>query len=159
MKKSDMLFALLRKSAVLKDCVKNNNDRTFLINLKYQYAKLQPTLRNMIRTMATDIDRFNMEHGTEQAVVAVLNNYHNSGNERPETGAGHPVLVDTVTENRFVIMRNTIVVNNVIVFKEEEHQAFIVAFGCLARAKERQEKIIRDNEEEQRRLNILSEFL
>lgn len=159
MKKSDMLFALLRKSAVLKECVQNNNDRTFLINLKYQYAKLQPTLRNMIRIMATDIDRFNMEHGTEKAVAAVLENYHNSGAERTETGSGHPVLVDTVTENRFVIMRNNIIVNGVVVFKDEEHLAFIVAFGCLARAKERQEKIIRDNAEEQRRLNILSEFL
>lgn len=159
MKKSDMLFALLRKSAVLKEYVKDNNDRIFLINLKYQYAKLQPTLRNMIRTMATDIERFNMVNGTENAINAVLQNYHTSGAERPETGVGHPVLVDTVTENRFVVLRNTIVVNDVVVFKDEEHQAFIVAFGCLARAKERQEKIIRDNEVEQRRLNILSEFL
>lgn len=159
MKKSDMLFALLRKSAVLKDCVSTDTERKYLLNLKYQYSKLQPSLRNMIRIMATDVDRFNLINGEIATISSVLENYHLSGSERPENGVGHPALVDTITDNRFIIMRRTIMSNGVVVFKDEEHQAFVVAYGCLARAKIHQEKIIRENEIEQKRLNILSEFI
>ncbi|AFC21600.1 hypothetical protein GAP32_150 [Cronobacter phage vB_CsaM_GAP32] len=159
MKKSDMLFALLRKSKVLKDIVKTTNDRKFLIELKYQYCKLSPSLRNMIRVMATDIDRFNFT-GDENSVAQVMNNYYPiTGNERTETGNGHPELIDTITGNRFKIFRNTIKSKDVIVFKEAEHEAFIVACGCLIRAKQREDEIIKKNAEEQKRLNILSEFL
>lgn len=159
MKKSDMLFALLRKSTVLCELITNDNERNFLIDLKYQYSKLQPSIRNMIRIMATDIERFEMENSSIKSIAGVFENYHTSGEERPETGQNHPVLIDTVTNNRFVILRNTINVNNIVVFKDDEHKAFVVAFGCLVRAKERQEKIIRENKIEQERLNILSEFI
>lgn len=158
MKKSDILFALLRKSKILKEDIKTNNDRTFLISMKYQYSKLSSSLRNMIRIMATDIDRFEIT-GNIKSIEAVLENYHSSGQERPESGQSHPALVDNVSGNRFIIFRHDIKSNGVIVFKDEEHYAFIVACGCLFRAKERQDEILKQNAEEQKRLNILSEFL
>lgn len=159
MKKSDMLFAILRKSKVLKDIVNTNEERKLLIEMKYEYCKLSPSLRNMIRVMATDIDRFDFI-GDEKAISLVYENYHlYNMNEKLETGNGNPELIDKITGNRFKIFRNEIKSNGIVVFKDMEHAAFVVACGCLFRAKQRQDEIIKKNVEEQRRLNILSDFL
>jgi len=157
MKTSDWFFALLRKSRVLKNVILTDNDRQMLIHFKYEYSKLQPTLRKMIYVMADElsIDRFETENSSKQDLCNVLENYHQNV-KIPLNKC--PVLIDTVSGNRFVITHDTIKVGDVVVFKENEHNAFVVAYGCLLRAKERQAKLIAERDEEERRMNVLSEF-
>ena len=152
MKKSDLLFALLRKSVLMKEYVNNDYYRKFVVNLKYEYAKLQPSLRNMIRVMASDIDRFSTHNVDKSTFNSALMGENFNIN-------GHPAIVDNITNNRYIVKQDTITCNGTVVFKDSEHSAFIVAFGCLVRAKKHQEKIMQQNKEEQIRLNILSEFL
>lgn len=158
MKKSDLLFALLRKSNnVLKEDINTDTDRKFLIQLKYQYSKLQPMLRNMIRVMATDIERFSSSNANTNAFTSTMEN------ESEKHGAnvskyGHPTLVDNNTGNRFVVFHKNVMSNDVVIFEGTEHHAFIVAFGCLIRAQERQKRLMEEREIEEQRMGILSEF-
>lgn len=158
MKKSDLLFALLRKSNnVLKEDINTDTDRKFLIQLKYQYSKLQPMLRNMIRVMATDIERFSSSNANTNAFTSTMEN------ESEKHGAnvskyGHPTLIDNNTGNRFVVFHKNVMSNDVVIFEGTEHHAFIVAFGCLIRAQERQKRLMEEREIEEQRMGILSEF-
>lgn len=158
MKKSDLLFALLRKSNnVLKEDVKSDTDRKFLIQLKYQYSKLQPSLRNMIRVMATEIDRFSTSYANTNAFTATIEN------ESEKYGAdvtkyGHPTLIDNNTGNRFVVYHKNVMSEDVVIFEGQEHHAFIVAFGCLIRAQEHQKRLMKEREIEEQRMNILSGY-
>lgn len=158
MKKSDLLFAILRKSNnVLKEDVKTDTDRKFLIQLKYQYSKLQPMLRNMIRVMATDIERFSSTNANTNAFTATMEN-ENEKHGANVSKYGHPTLIDNNTGNRFVVYHKNVMSNNVVIFEGTEHHAFIVAFGCLIRAQERQKRLMEEREIEEQRMNILSEF-
>lgn len=158
MKKSDLLFAMLRKSStVLKSHSTTDSDRKFLIDIKYQYAKLQPTLRNMIRIMANEIERFSAYNESEESLTYTLEN------ENEKFGAhvskfGHPKLVDSTTGNEFVVYHTNIMSKDVVLFEGNDHKAFIVAFGCLIRAKARQKELLDEREREKIRMDILSEF-
>lgn len=158
MKKSDLLFAILRKSNnVLKEDVKTDDDRKFVIHMKYQYSKLQPTLRNMIRVMATEIDRFSSSNATIQAFTSTIEN------ESEQSGSnvskyGHPTLIDNNTGNHFIVYHKNVMSNNVVIFEGTDHHAFIVAFGCLIRAQEHQKRLLKEREIEEKRMDILSEF-
>ena len=90
MKKSDLLFALLRKSKndLEEECA-SDYDRKFLINLKYEYAKLQPSLRNMIRVMASEIDRFTFKNATVKAFTQIID-----GEAESTSTNGKPTLID-----------------------------------------------------------------
>jgi 6-pyruvoyl-tetrahydropterin synthase len=158
MKKSDLLFAMLRKSStVLKSHSTTDFDRKFLIDIKYQYSKLQPTLRNMIRIMANEIERFSAQCASDESFTSTLEN------ECEKYGAivskfGHPTLVDSITGNEFVVYHTNIMSKDVVLFEGNEHHAFIVAFGCLLRAQERQKELLDEREREKTRMDILSEF-
>ncbi len=158
MKKSDLLFALMRKSNnVLKEDIKTDTDRKFLIQLKYQYSKLQPTLRNMIRVMATDIDRFSSLYANTNSFTSTMEN-ESEKHGATVTKYGHPTLIDNNTGNRFVVYHTNVISNDVVIFEGTDHHAFIVAFGCLIRAQERQKRLMEEREIEEQRMNILSEF-
>lgn len=154
MKKSDLLFALLRKSKnVLEEECASDYDRKFLINLKYEYAKLQPSLRNMIRVMASEIDRFTFKNATVKAFTQIID-----GEAESTSTNGKPTLIDKNSGNEFIVYNKVIMSNNVKIFEGTEHSAFIVAFGCLVRAQEHQTRLMKEREIEEQRLNILSEF-
>ncbi|AQW88674.1 hypothetical protein pEaSNUABM50_00147 [Erwinia phage pEa_SNUABM_50] len=158
MKRSEVLFAILRKSKkVLEEFAVSNRQRKFIIEMKYNYSKLQPTLRNMMRIMATDIERFELLN--EKNMKDVLENFHLSGMERPECYIEqHPALIDINTGKKFIIKREEIISGDVVVFKDAEHKAFIVAYNCLVLAKENQEIMIRTRDEEEKRQSVLSEY-
>lgn len=158
MKRSDLLFALLRKSNnVLKEESTSDDNRKFLINLKYQYAKLQPTLRNMIRVMATEIERFSFQNATVQAFTSTIEN-SSEVHGAAVSQYGHPTLIDNNSGNHFVVYHKSVMSNNVTIFEGDEHHAFIVAFGCLIRAQERQKRLMEERKIEEQRMDILSEF-
>jgi hypothetical protein len=149
MNKSDMLFALLRKSrTVLKDGITTNNDRKFLINIKYEYSKLDSSLRNLMRIMATDIDRFETVYGSDEVLSKVLLG----------TGTLEPKLIDTKTGTTFTIKQNSIDVDSITVFNDTNHKGFAVAFHCLIRAKKHLEETMIKHTKEQERLDILTEY-
>ncbi|SOK58956.1 hypothetical protein [Yersinia phage fHe-Yen9-03] len=148
MKHSEILFAILRKSKnTLLDYVSSDYDRNFIIEMKYNYSKLESTLRNLMRLVATDIERF-----------SVLNE-NNLSNIIYKEDVTSPVLIDTLDNTVFIIKQDTIDIDDIVVFKENERLAFIVLYNCLILAKERQEEIIKIRDEENNRISILSKYL
>lgn len=154
MKKSEMFFAMLRKSKnVLKEYAHCDNHRKFLINLKYRYAMLQPTLRNLLRIIASDINRFELQD--EQYLSEVLKNMHR---DNPKSIV-EPKLIDSENGKVFTISTGKILLDDVMVFEEsEEFHAFIVAYHCLIIAKQREAEFIKERDVELKRLNTLSDY-
>ena len=149
MNRSDMLFALLRKSSsVLREGITTTNDRKILIQIKYEYSKLDSTLRNLMRIMATDIDRFDTVNGSSEALCNVL---LSKGNIQPQ-------MIDTKTGTTFKILENSVVVDTVTAFSDSNHKGFVVAYNCLCRAKKHREETMAKHALEQVRLNALSEY-
>lgn len=155
MKKSEMFFAMLRKSKnVLKEYSTSDEERKFLINLKYRYAMLQPSLRNLATMVATDISRFDVEYA--ENVNEVLKNMHR--NTRKDN-IDYPRLIDTKNNNVFIISDGNIILGDVVVFSDsEEFHAFIILFNCLVLAKQREAEFIKERDIELARLNSLSDY-
>lgn len=154
MKKSEMFFAMLRKSKnVLKDYANCDNHRKFLINLKYRYAMLQPSLRNVLRMIANDINRFDLEDS--EFLSDILKNMHR---EIPKK-IFEPKLIDKENGKVFTISTGKILLDDVMVFEEsEEYHAFVVAYHCLIIAKKREAEFIKERDVELKRLNSLSDY-
>lgn len=155
MKKSEMFFAMLRKSKnVLKEYATSDNNRKFLINLKYRYAMLQPSLRNLASMVATDISRFEVEDA--ENINEVLKNIHR---ETRKENIAYPRLIDTKNNNVFIISNGVIMLGDVEVFSDsEEFHAFIILFNCLVLAKKREAEFIKERDIELTRLNSLSDY-
>lgn len=149
MKRLELLFAVLRKSkAVLKDYAIKDADRQRVIKIKYEYSKLDSTLRNLMRIMAMEIDRFEIVDYTSEELALVL-----VGNS-----IRYPQLVDTKTGTTFTINQNCTVIEDVTAFSDFDHKAFVVAFASLVLAKERQEETMAKHAIAEQRLNALSEY-
>jgi hypothetical protein len=125
--------------------------------MKYHYSTLQPMLRNMIRIMATEIDRFSSANATIQAFTSTIESIHEASGSN-SSRYGHPTLIDNNTGNQFIVYHTNVMSNNVVIFEGTDHHAFIVAFGCLIRAQEHQKRLMKEREIEEKRMNILSEF-
>lgn len=158
MSSTEVLFALLRKShTVLKGNCPCDKQRKLILEMKYQYSKLQPTLRNLMRFMATEVERFSILN--ENNISKVLLNNHPSGNRRPEINlTSHPRMVDEISGTVFIICRDDIIANDIMAFQGIEHQAFIVAYSALVKAKNCQDEIIKKRDAEIKRLNVLSDY-
>lgn len=149
MKRLELLFAVLRKSkAVLKDYVIKDAERNRVISIKYEYSKLDSTLRNLMRIMAMEIDRFDIvDYDSKELGLVLLGN-----------SIRYPKLVDTKNGTTFTINQNCTVIENVTAFTDFDHKAFVVAFASLVLAKERQAETMAKHALAEERLNALSEY-
>lgn len=149
MKRLELLFAVLRKSkAVLKDFSIKDADRNRVITIKYEYSKLDSTLRNLMRIMAIEIDRFEIVNLDKKQLPLVLigDSIH------------YPQLVDTKTGTTFTINQNCTLIKDVTAFTDFDHKAFVVAFAALILAKERQTETMEKHAIAEQRLHALSEY-
>jgi hypothetical protein len=149
MKRLELLFAVLRKSkAVLKDYAIKDIDRQRVIKIKYEYSKLDSTLRNLMRIMAMEIDRFEIvDYSSDELALVLVGN-----------SIRYPQLVDTKTGTTFTINQNCTVIKDVTAFTDFDHKAFVVAFASLVLAKERQSETMAKHAIAEQRLNALSEY-
>ncbi len=126
--------------------------REDIIELKYQYSKLRSELRNMLKTMANDIERFeliNSEH--YRTFVYGMSNISHKHTFKPS-------IVDKVSGKVFDLTETEVQVNGVSVFSGDELHVLVLFFGCLMRAKKNQDYAISEFKKEEEIKNILSEF-
>lgn len=157
MNKSTLLFPLIRKSKnVLKNFSNSDNNRNFLIDLKYQFSKLDPSFRNLIKVMAIDISRFTLHN--EDAVKEIL---YNKIRTNPKTydSRSLPYMIDKKTNKKFIIYTHYVSVDNETTFESDnEYFCFISAFMCLIDAKTTEEENIQERDKELKRQKLFSDY-
>ena len=185
MKESTITFLLLRKNAkMLGDFVKDintpdvkNRRRKHIINMKRNLAALKPSQYMLIKTIATELHRFEiMEparkfYAKESKVTFVVNDKvikEVSANAMYGGNASHPdphILYDKLLGLYFVLSIDNTMVDDIVLFEDKEHEWFKSVFLELRDAKEAEEKIMEQQKihEEKMRLlnrkeNILSKY-
>lgn len=185
MKTITIIFLLLRKnSKMLGEFVNDNNSpkvkacrRKQIIDLKGKLAGLKPSQYMLIKTIATELQRFDILEPTrkfyanESKVTFVANDkvlktvsttamYGGSASE-PD-----PIIIhDKVHGIHFVLSNDNTIVDDIVLFEGYEHVWFKEVSIGLRNAKEAEEKIMAEQKihEEKMRLlnrkeNILSRY-
>lgn len=184
MKDITLIFLILRKNGkLLKEFINNNlhyrsSRRKHIVMLKRKLASLQPSMYMLVKTIATELHRFEIfevsrQFTKKQDIVnfvingkVIMENIESTiryGSN--ETSIDPYAIYDKVHGIYFIISENTTVVDDIVLFEGIENEWFKTVFYELRNTKDAEEKLLKQQKEheEQQRLanrkeNLLSKY-